>query len=333
MDALRYISEREQLAAMADGQRLAILRRLMASPATLTQLAAALGSYPAKVRHHVKRLESVGLVQLDREVKTRNFTEKYYTATAGAFGVHMLLVPERGADRPVIILGSHDLALELLADSANETLGEGTCVPVSVGSLDGLVALRQGLADMAGCHLFDAQANEYNLPHLRHLFPDRPLVVVTLAHREQGLIVAPANPLGIRGVEDLIRPGTRIVNRNPGSGTRTWFDGRLASLGVSHDKVGGYEREVPTHSAVAEAVASGRADAGLGIRAAAEQRELGFVPLFTERYDLVIDASRMDDETVARMLETLGTRDFRAQVRRFGGYDTTESGHETRLAI
>jgi putative molybdopterin biosynthesis protein len=333
METLRYVSKQDQLAAIADGNRLAILRRLMAGPATLTQLATAMGTYPAKVRHHVKQLEAVGLVHLDRVVTTRNYTEKFYTATASAFGVHMLLVPDRGADHPITILGSHDLALELLSDSTNNAMGEGACVPVAIGSLDGLVALRQGLADMAGCHLFDAEENEYNLPYLRHLFPDRPVIAVTLAHREQGLIVAAGNPLGIRSVEDVARSNVRVVNRNPGSGTRTWFDTRLRDLGVPHDRVAGYSEEVSTHSAVADAVASGKADTGLGIQAAAEQRELGFVPLFTERYDLVIDASRVDDAGVARLLDTLAAPRFRAQVRRFAGYDTTETGREATVRV
>jgi molybdate-binding protein len=326
------ISEREQLAAIADPTRLAILRRLMAGPATLTQLAAALDSYPAHVRHHVKRLEGAGLIRLCSTVTTRNYTEKFYEATAAAYTVHLIIVPERGGEQPVVILGSHDIALEMLTRQA-EDAAHPLYAPVAIGSLDGLVALRQGLADIAGCHLLDVEAGEYNLPFIRHLFPDRDMEVVTLVHREQGLIVAPGNPLKVTDLEDLARPGVRIVNRNPGSGTRSWLDSKLRDLGISHDALTGYDVEVPTHRGVAKAVAGGTADAGLGIRAAAIEAELDFIPLFNERYDLVMDARRVSEPHVQRLLDTLCTKSFRLEVDRYGGYDTSHTGDEALLAV
>lgn len=328
---LESISERDQLAAISEPTRLAILRRLMVAPATLTHLAAALDSYPAHVRHHVKRLEAAGLIRLASTVTTRNYTEKFYEATAAAYAVHLMIVPERGAEHPVVILGSHDIALETLTKIAERD--RPTYAPVAIGSLDGLVALRQGLADIAGCHLFDVEAGEYNLPFIRHLFPDRPMEVVTLVHREQGLIVAEGNPLGIRDVEDLARPQVRIVNRNPGSGTRSWLDHRLREVGIPHEAVSGYDVEVPTHRAVAEAVASGVAGTGLGIRAAAIEAGLGFVPLFTERYDLVMNADRVDDPEVRRLLDALCGTPFRKEVGRHGGYDMTHTGDEEMIPV
>lgn len=327
MDALCGISERQQLAAIADPMRLAILRRLMAEPGTLTQLAAALDSYPAHVRHHVKRLEAAGLIRLCRTVTTRNYTEKFYEATAAAYTVHLILVPERGVETPVVILGSHDIALETLTRLAEDE-DRPLYAPVAIGSLDGLVALRQGLADVAGCHLLDLEAGEYNLPFIRHLFPDRPMEVVTLVHREQGLLVGLGNPLHLSDVEDLARPDVRIVNRNPGSGTRLWLDRRLDDLGIEHDAVTGYDTELATHRAVATAVATGAADVGLGIRAAAVEAGLGFVPLFSERYDLVMNADKVNEPGIQRLLETLCTKSFHVEVDSYGGYDTSHTGDE-----
>lgn len=326
---VRRVEGVEQLAALADPTREAILRRLMAAPATITQIAEATGSYAALVRHHLKRLEAVGLVVLDREVQVRNFTEKYYRATAAAFEAHILLVADTGAKGPLTVLGSHDLALEALADRVNLTVGERAVIPVAIGSLDGLIAMRQGLADVVGCHLFDADADDFNVPYVRHLLPDRHVTVVTLAHREQGLIVAPGNPLGLRDVEDLAGEGVRFVNRNPGSGTRVWLDDRLRRVGIPPEAIAGFDTTVSTHSEVAGAVRGGSADVGLGIRAAAEQAGLGFSPLFRERFDLVIDTTR-STETVERLIDELTSPAFGVNVRRFGGYDTSETGHEVR---
>lgn len=326
-DRLEHIGGAERLAVLADPTRLAILRRLMAGPATLTQIAGALGSYAAAVRHHVKRLESAGFVVLDRAVTVRNYTEKYYRASASAYEAHMLIVADAGAPDTVTMLGSHDLALEALAGIVNASTGQRTVLPVAIGSLDGLIAMRQGLADVVGCHLFDPEADDFNMPYVRHILADRKVSVVTLAHREQGLITATGNPLGIAGLEDLVRPGVRFVNRNPGSGTRVWLDHGLRREGLPTPEVRGYETVVTNHSDVAKAVESGQADVGLGIEAAAVARGLGFVPLFRERFDLVIDQSR-PSEAVERLLTQLNGSTFGRQIRRFGGYDTTEMGHE-----
>jgi putative molybdopterin biosynthesis protein len=201
-----------------------------------------------------------------------------------------------------------------------------------VGSLDGLIALRQGLADMAGCHLFDAAADDYNVPYLRHLFPDRAVDVVTLAHREQGLMSAPGNT-AVRSIEDLTNPAARFVNRNPGSGTRIWLDSSLRDLGIPHDRILGYGDEVRTHGEVALTVASGAADVGLGVRAAAEEHGLTFTPLFTERYDLVFNADRAQGEDLQRLRDRLGSRQLRAGIGGLRGYDSSHTGEETRLAV
>lgn len=332
MEPLGTINRQDQLAALSDEHRLALLRRLMCGPSTISRLGRDFERHPAWIRHHLKRLEAVGLVESAGERTTRNYTEKFYRATSGALAVHMLVAPDPGASRLMIALGSDDFALELLTEEFNELPGDFQIVASSVGSLDGLVALRQGLADVAGCHLFDAAADEYNLPFLRHLFPDRAVDVVTLAHREQGLMRARGDH-SVKGIEDLADPAVRFANRNPGSGTRVWLDARLRELGIPHDQISGYQVELRTHGEVALAVASGAADVGLGIRAAAEQHGLEFTPLFTERYDLVFDAARAEGEDVRRLLDRLGSRDLRRGIDDLRGYDASHTGEETRLAV
>lgn len=328
MAALTSITSAVQLAAIADEKRLLILRLLMRGPATLTQLADELDSYPARVRHHVKRLEDVGLVRLTREVTTRNYTEKYYEATAAAYAVHLMIAPAQAVASPLTIVHC-DAVVEELVGLAEHGTASGQYSTVVTGSLDGLIALKQGLADIAGCHLLDAESQEYNLPYVRHLFPGQAMSVVTLVHREQGLVVSPGNPMGIRDIADLGQTGVRVVNREPGSGTRTWFDGRLKQLGMVPGDLAGYDSIAQTHAEVATAVTSGRAHVGIAPRATALAAGLEFVPLFVERYDLVMERERMGESRVDRLLDVLGTRAFRIQADSSLGYDTSRTGDTT----
>jgi putative molybdopterin biosynthesis protein len=199
------------------------------------------------------------------------------------------------------------------------------------GSLAGLMALAQGQADVAGAHLQSERGDEYNVEHVRHILPGLPVVLVTLARREVGLIVAAGNPKGIRGIEDVARPGVRLVNRQRGSGTRILLDARLRESGIAPQTVQGYDDEETTHLAVATAVAEGRADVGLGIRAAAESLGLDFLPLLRERYDLVIPARFRDARPIQRLLDILTSPSFRDVVTTLGGYDLSETGRETLL--
>jgi len=326
MSSLHPLSHDVQLGTIADPRRLAILRMLMTRPMTITQIGERVGRHPAWVRHHVQVLVAAGLVQLVEERVVRNYTEKYYGATANAFEAHVIITPESGGSRTLVALGSHDLGLDLLGEEIEDVHVDLVSVPV--GSLDGLVALRQGLCDVAGCHLFDDAAGEYNTPFLKHLFPDIPVLAVTLAHREQGLITAPGDPQGIGRIADLTRPGIRFANRNAGSGTRVWFDAELRRRNVATEEISGYDSSYGTHTLAASAVASGRADAAIGLRAAAEQLGLSFQPLFMERYDLVVRREDLDDDAVAALLSQLSTRALRRALGTLAGYDTAHTGEE-----
>jgi putative molybdopterin biosynthesis protein len=327
MQPLNHLHAFQQLKILSDSRRLSILRHLMAGPATLSQLGRLMGEHPAWIRHHLKLLEQAGLIEL-REVKVSDgYIEKYYQSKAQAFLLHELLLPETLGKKMVVLSGSHDLAMELLAQSSS---GDLELLNLPVGSLDGLVALRQGMCNATGCHLYDPSSDEFNTSFVRHLFPDQTMVLLTLAHREQGLIVPPGNPHKVHGLQDLTS-GLRCINRNRGSGTRLWLDGQLNRLNISPDQVIGYNDEAQTHTEVALAVQQGRAQVGLGIHAAAISHHLGFIPLFTERYDVVFPNERLTDHQFTPIFDTFYSGNFRRQVSSLGGYDTSHLGDQIVL--
>lgn len=224
------------------------------------------------------------------------------------------------------LVGSHDLALDVLAGRLRAMTPSVTLDVVSTDSLDGLFALARGSTDLAGCHLLDPETGEYNVPFVRRLLPGEPALLVTLAHRQQGLMVAAGNPKGIERIGDLGRADVAIVNRHRGSGTRVLLDDALATAQLDPTQVRGYDHEESTHLAVAGAVAAGTADAGLGILAAARTYGLDFVPIARERYELALRPATAARPAVHALLETLRSASFRAVVTALGGYDTAESG-------
>ncbi|HXF69386.1 MAG TPA: substrate-binding domain-containing protein, partial [Thermoflexus sp.] len=228
----------------------------------------------------------------------------------------------------ILAIGSHDMALDLMAQFLAERYPGRRLQSANAGSLGGLIALRRGECHLAGSHLLDPESGEYNLPYIRRYLAGMPVVVITLAHREQGLMIAPGNPKGIRDLQDLARPDVRFVNRQRGAGTRILLDYYLQRLGIDPGSIQGYEREELTHLAVAAAVAGGRADAGLGIRAAAVTMGLDFIPLTLERYDLVIPLTFYEDPWFQPVLELLYDARFRAAVAALPGYDVTAMGQE-----
>jgi molybdate-binding protein/DNA-binding transcriptional regulator YhcF (GntR family) len=233
--------------------------------------------------------------------------------------------------RLVRVAGSHDLSLELLGGRLRGGRARVDLRIQPSSSLGGLFALANGDCDLAGCHLLDAESGDYNTPFVRRVLPGEAVDLVTLAEREQGLLVAAGNPRGIAGLADLARPGLRFVNRQRGSGTRVLLDRLLAAARVPADALEGYAREEPTHLAVAGAVAGGAADAGLGIRAAARALGLDFVPLARERYELAVYPATRERPAVRAMLAALRSRAFVAAVEALAGYDTRETGRIRRV--
>jgi putative molybdopterin biosynthesis protein len=226
--------------------------------------------------------------------------------------------------RAIVHIGSHDLTLDLLS----QYLGEHgvRLVSSNAGSVGGLVALRRGEAHLAGCHLLDPATGEYNVRYVREYLPGVEVVLVSLVGRAQGLMVAQGNPMRIESLADLGREDVRFVNRQRGAGTRVLLDYNLEKLGLDVARVRGYEREVATHLAVAVDVASGVADCGLGIAAAARALGLDFIPVAEERYDLVIPAEEWEGARLAPLRVVLADVRLREAVAALPGYDVSRMG-------
>ncbi len=227
-------------------------------------------------------------------------------------------------ERTILILGSHDLCIDLLAQFV--AFKGARISSANLGSLGGLTALRRGEAHLAGSHLLDPESGEYNLTYIDEYLPEIETVVLGFVYRQQGLIVEGDNPLEIRGIDDLARKDVNFINRQRGSGTRILLDYHLESQGIPAETIRGYDQEAITHLAVAASVASGRANCGLGIHAAAAALELDFIPLFQERYDLIIPREHYQDPKLQPLLELLHDPAFRQAVKNLPGYDTAPMG-------
>lgn len=219
----------------------------------------------------------------------------------------------------VVLRASHDLALAALRDR----LARSRRVHLQLtfaGSLDAVRALVRRQCDAAGFHLPVSPLRALMLEPFRPLLRDRTLGIIHVFDRCQGLMLRPGNPRGIRTIADLARPGVRFVNRQPGSGTRLFFDHLLAWHRIRAGAIAGYADEEYTHAAVAAAVASGMRDCGFGIEAPARQHGLAFVPIATERYYLAVRRSALQRPGVRALLEALRAPLFRRIVAGLAGY-------------
>lgn len=231
-------------------------------------------------------------------------------------------------EKTILVIGSHDLTLDLLSQFLADH--DRRLASANVGSQGGLVALRRGEAHFAGSHLLDPKTGEYNISYIRQYMPNIPVKVVALVGREQGLIVKKGNPKGVKSLGDLASKGgdgsVQFVNRQRGAGTRVLLDYHLNLMGMFADSIMGYTQEEYTHLGVAAAVASGRADCGLGIAAAAQALDLDFVPLFQERYDLVIPKEHAQSDLLAPLFNLLADPAFKNSVSKLTGYDVSVMG-------
>ena len=237
-----------------------------------------------------------------------------------------LLRPIADIENTILCTGSHDLAIGVLEDQLKLSHPELKIAATNVGSLGGLLALQRGETHIAGTHLLDPATGAYNIPDIQRAIPKVPAVLVHLAQREQGILVAQSNPQSIQSLKDLARRGVRFVNRQAGSGTRVLLDYELQKLRIDGSSVAGYEREEFTHMAVGVAVASGLADAGLGVRAAANALSLDFIPVAYEEYDLIIGREFFESARGAQLLKIICSDGFKQAVDALGGYDTAKAG-------
>jgi molybdate-binding protein/DNA-binding transcriptional regulator YhcF (GntR family) len=235
----------------------------------------------------------------------------------------------REENNVIRIVGSHDLALNILLDLLRQRVEGLQTVVTHAGSLGGLIALQEERADIAGTHLLDEETGEYNYPYIKRILPGREIAIVNLSFRIQGLMFASGNPRKIKGLDDLKRPDITFVNRQKGSGTRVLLDLQLKRQGISASDIKGYEVEFNTHLAVASHIARGNADVGLGIEASALSCGLAFMPMLRERYDLVIPMAGYRSQRLAPMLEIIASDEFKKIVNGVGGYDTSQTGTTT----
>jgi molybdenum cofactor synthesis domain-containing protein len=237
-----------------------------------------------------------------------------------------LLVSESEIMNTVVIIGSHDNTIDILAD---EIRRRGHNIRISsgnVGSLGGLTALRKGTCHVAGSHLLDTETGEYNISYIKKYLKGVKVSVFHLVLREQGLIVAKGNPKEIKGIEDLTREGVTFINRQAGSGTRVLFDYKLKQSAAKAEAIRGYDHEEFTHMAVAVDVLSGAADCGVGIYAAAKALNLDFIPMEQEQYDLIFPSFVLEQRAIQLLLETIRSQEFKDRVVALGGYDPARSG-------
>jgi putative molybdopterin biosynthesis protein len=227
-------------------------------------------------------------------------------------------------EKTIFCIGSHDLTLDLMSQFLAGH--DRRLASANVGSQGGLIALRRGEAHLAGSHLLNPETGEYNISYIRQYMPDIPVKVVALVGRDQGLIVKRGNPKDVKSLADLSRPEVRFVNRQRGAGTRVLLDYHLNLMTIASERIVGYEQEEYTHLGIAAAIASGRADCGLGIAAAARALDLDFIPLFTERYDLVVPRQHADGELLAPLFDLLEERRFQEAVSQLIGYDVSVMG-------
>ena len=228
------------------------------------------------------------------------------------------------------VVAGCDPSLGLAAQRATAAGARVLWRPASSGTA--LEWLAAGAAHAAGIHLFDAPSGQSNLPFVRAALPEARARLFTLWSWEQGLIVAPGNPLGLRGPADLGRPGLRLVNREPGAGSRHLLDAWLAAAGLAGADLPGYDRTLGSHTEVAASVARGEANAGPGPRSAARALGLDFLPVQRERFDLVVPEAHLDHPGLRALLGVLGREDFQQELPSLGGYDPQGCGSLWQIA-
>lgn len=237
-----------------------------------------------------------------------------------------LLSREDRLKNTLVVIGSHDPLLDELANMMHMENPEVYMSSAHVGSMGGIMAIRRGEAHAAGCHLLDTETGEYNRAFIKKYFPMGGVKLLRCVGRQQGLMLQKGNPMKIEGFKDVANNGLRYVNRQKGSGTRILTDYLCKKEGIAPEKIYGYDREELTHTSVAAQIASGSADAGMGIYSAAKLYDLDFLPVCIEEYDLLIPDHAWDSPMVRQLISTLKSPAFREKIENMGGYTLDRPG-------
>lgn len=229
-------------------------------------------------------------------------------------------------DNTILVIGSHDLTIDLLAEYMAKK--DRRLVSSNVGSLGGLVALRRKEAHFGGSHLLDCEDGSYNISYIKKYLLDYgfEVALINWVYRDQGLIIKSGNPKNIQSLSDLTRKDVQFVNRQRGAGTRILLDYHLGKLDIDYKDILGYEQEEYTHLSVAASVDSGRADVGLGVAGAAKALNLEFISLYKERYDLVIAKTYLDSILLTPLFDAMHDSAFKNAIETLDGYDVSDMG-------
>jgi len=225
----------------------------------------------------------------------------------------------------LLACGSNDPILDMLQTTMKKAYPEFLILSANTGSTEGLKALNSGFTDLAWSHLLDPKSGQYNIPFLPTYLPDVKAVVVNLFHRELGLIMAPENPFGIKGFEDLTKKGIRLINRQKGSGTRVLLDHHLKQAKIPSSKIEGYDKEVYTHFEVGLSILSKEANAGVATIAIAKLLGLPFIPIAHESFDMILEQKTFFHKGIQAFIEVLNSKEFRQKVEPMGAYDFKDS--------
>lgn len=242
-----------------------------------------------------------------------------------------LLSREDRLKNTLVVIGSHDPLLDELANMMHMENPEVYMSSAHVGSMGGIMAIRRGEAHAAGCHLLDTETGEYNRAFIKKYFPMGGVKLLRCVGRQQGLMLQKGNPMKIEGFKDVANNGVRYVNRQKGSGTRILTDYLCKKEGIAPEKIYGYDREELTHTSVATQIASGSADAGMGIYSAAKLYGLDFLPVCIEEYDLLIPDHAWGSPMVRQLVASLKSPAFRKKIESMGGYTLERPGEIIEL--
>ena len=273
--------------------------------------------------HSYKIGRKVRFTQDDVDAYIARSRHEHSTMPVKRIDTHSTLLTPDEEEQPQLIIAGQDVVLDILANYLQQNgISTGRTY---LSSFEGLLSMYQNKVDITACHLYDGK--NYNASYIRALMPGVPAVMINLSYRTQGFYIQKGNPKGIAGWEDLKRKDIKVLNRRPGSSARILLDTQLKKMKITASSVKGYDKIMKSHLTMAAAIAGGEADLAVGTERISRQMDgIDFIPLMTERYDLVVRKEMMDTEPVQTVLKILNDAVFRKEISRFSGNDYRHLG-------